>query len=42
MISPTDKNNKFSYHVAGIMEWILFGSTVNSQAKYYIGFALTK
>lgn len=39
VLTRTDDNNKFAYHVDGTVEWKLFGATVFYQPKEYNGIA---
>jgi len=39
-VYKTNDNNKFQYHVYGIVEWKLLGGTVYTQKKEYNGYAL--
>lgn len=41
-VYKTNDNNKFKYHVYGIVEWKLFVGTVYTQRKEYNGYALIK
>lgn len=41
-VSTTDDNNKFQYHVVGVVEWKLLGATIYTQLKKFNGIVSTK
>lgn len=42
VVHTTDHNNKFEYHVFGVVEWKILGATLYSEEKEFNGIALTK
>ena len=42
IVTRTDDNNKFQYHVDGIFCWKLLGATIYTQSKKFNGIVSTK